>query len=90
MCIEHAGGMFIRQCAHCRIPLCFAQHKAAFSRTDFPAKHASESLHLRHKRQAILIEIACLFLVKYHSLCEWYKKLIAIQGDIQEKPPEVR
>ena len=30
------------------------------------------------------------FIVKYHSLCEWYKKLIAIQGDIQEKPPEVR
>ena len=41
MCIEHAGGMFIVQCAHWTIPL-----------SDFPVPRkgksdASESLHLR-------------------------------------------
>ena len=53
---EHAGGMFIDQFKNWSILL-----------SDFPVSRkgksdASESLHLRHKRQVILIEIACLFL----------------------------
>ena len=52
MCIEHAGGMFMSQCAHWRIPL-----------SDFPVPRkgksdASESLHLCQTRTAFLTKIA--------------------------------
>ena len=51
---EHAGGMFIVQCAHWMIPL-----------SDFPVPRkgksdASESLHLRRNRIAILTKVAIL------------------------------
>lgn len=70
MCIEHACGMFIRQCAHCRIPLCFARRKLVFFRTDFPAKQAGESLHLRRIKHLISLwfQVFLLFICKIPAL----------------------
>ena len=40
----HAGGVCMSQCAHWRIPICFARDERHPPRTRFPAKHANESL----------------------------------------------
>ena len=65
MCMEHAGGMFIVQFSNWMIPLCFARRKLVFLCTDFPAKHVSESLHLRHLKHLISLR-SQVFFAYYH------------------------
>ena len=59
--IAHAGGVCIRQCAHCRILYFFARNRLPLPRTALFAKNANESLRLRHEKHADRQFIACLF-----------------------------
>ena len=54
MCIEHAGGMFIVQCAHWAIPL------SGFPVSRKGKSDASESLHLLRKRRRIATPVRAL------------------------------